>query len=759
MAVASRPILRQACGAVAVALLCALALSAGRVAWASAAAELWLPLADRSLIAANAGNALDFSHLSAAGPAGQFGWARRGADGEIAFERQPARQRFLVAPMIFSNPIGKIPDKAGIDRLVQELRRTGYNAVRLHFIDALLMDDRDSDFDFDPEQFDRLHYLMARLKSAGIYWIADGMSSNNGGYGNVRPHRFIEKYSAKFDVAISEAGFEHWARLVDRIWGTRNPYTGVAPMRDPAMLGMILVNEGALTQMATVRGGHYPSSLEPMFRNWLSARYSDEEALRAAWGHELRPGESLSARISLPSAVRGNSARSKDFARFISEIERAAFGRMDRHVRDLGFGGLTTAFDSWGTLGADVTRSALGWIDMHGYHDVPTNRGQVGSTNLQTSLLDSQARAVRALSNVRQWGKPFTVTEYGQPFWNRYRHEIAALVPTMAAHQGWSAISLFGAGAIQTDYGPSDALWRQAIYPFGTGADPITRAGERLAALLFLRGDVSPSPHRIRLHLDSEALFSGSAGWEWVPEEISRLAFIAPIGLDFGPMPERATSGDLSLDLLARPPAWGARPEGVPSRSGVDFRSDPIAPLRAARIVSERNRSKPEVSLFESDTGEMVLDARERRIQISTARSSVIVLKGGDADNPGFAVKGASGPALFAVASLDGLTLPKSRHLLVWVLTDAVNSGMKFDDERRTRLVGIGTFPPLVRAIQATLRLEIAQSNDLKAWPLSLAGERRRAVPLKSDDKGVELLIDTAGLPDGPAVFFEIAAE
>ena len=720
----------------------------------------WLPVQDEYLSVRSA-SALDLSSLVERGPAGRFGWARIAGNGQITFERQPTGQRFLAASLVFSAPIGKIPDKADIDRVVEQLRRAGYNAVRLHFVDALLMDDRGADFDFDSEQLDRLQFLLSRLKAGGIYWIVYGLSSNNGGYGNVRPHRYVAKYSAKLDAVVSPAGFEHWSRLVESIWGAKNPYTGIAPIRDPAMLGMILVNEGSIGFLATVGGDYYSHTLEPGFRTWLTKRYGDDAALRAAWGNELDAAESLSGRVALPSAVRGNSARSKDFARFVSELERTAFLRMDRRVREMGFGGLTTAFDNWGFLGADVTRSALGWIDMHAYHDRPTAHGQVGSRNQQSSVLDSYARSVRALSNSRQWGKPFTVSEYGQPFWNGFRHEIAALVPAVAGHQGWSGICLFAESPIQFDYvaGPAAPSRRRAIYPFGTGADPIAHAGERLAALLFLRGDVSPSPHRVRLHVDPEAVFARSAGWAQVPDALSRLAFIAPIGLDFGPMPEHPTPGELSLDLTAGPPSWAMRLDNAPLSTGVDWRSDAIAPLRAAGIVGKSNRSRTEAGFFESDTGEMMLDVRERRIQVSTARSSVIVLKGGDASNPGFAVRGASGPALFAVASLDGLAVTKSRHLLVWALTDAMNSGMKFEDESRTTLAAIGTFPPLVRAIQATLHLDVVEAGTLKAWPLSLAGDRRSEIPLKADDKGIELAIDTAKLPDGPALFFEIAAQ
>ena len=311
-----------------------------------------------------------------------------------------------------------MPDKAESERLVRELKRTGYNLVRLPSVDALLMTGRFKDFDFDPEQLDRLHYLFAQLKAAGIYWIVDGMTSDNAAWGDVRPHRWVKKYRAKMDVLTDPKGFAHWATLVERLWGTKNPYTGIAPILDPAMLGIILVNEGSFFYLVeayrpyppqTGYGTLYPLQLAPQFRDWLKARYSNDAALRSAWGAELKPKESLAGTIDLPVVARGKGSRDIDFARFIVDVEQRAYRAMEKRVRDLGFKGLTTAFDNLGYLGADITRSSLQWVDLHSYFGLATNHGAPGSRMVQSSLHKDTALYIRALSNARQWGKPFTV--------------------------------------------------------------------------------------------------------------------------------------------------------------------------------------------------------------------------------------------------------------------------------------------------------------------------------------------------------------
>ena len=223
---------------------------------------------------------------------------------------------------------------------------------------------------------------------------------------------------------------------------------------------------------------------------------------------------------------------------------------MSAHVRKLGFRGLTTAFDNWGFLQADITRAALPWVDMHSYQALPTQHGEVGSSIAQTSVHADVARYVRELSNARQWGKPFTVSEYGQPFWSRWRHESALLVPAFAALQDWDAICQFAEAPIQFDYGPTKYKRLQAMYPFGVGGDPIARATERLAALLYLRGDVAVARHRIRLHLDPERVLARSGGWEQVPESLSRLGLVSAIGLDFSPDKRIADTTSIVVAML-----------------------------------------------------------------------------------------------------------------------------------------------------------------------------------------------------------------
>ena len=721
----------------------------------------WLAVTDRSLEVQGNNNPLDFSALQpAAGVAGSHGWAVVTREGHIAFEQQPRPVRFLAASFVFSGLNGGLPSKQEAPRLVQALRRQAYNLVRLHFVDATLMAGRKNDFDFDPDQLDRLFFLLAELKKAGIYWLVDGMTSDNAAYGDVQPNRYVKKHRAKLEVLTSEAGWQHWAKLVEKLWGRTNPYTGISPLKDPAMLGVILVNEGSLAYQATIEGGRYPAALAPGFSAWLRERYADDSGLAKAWARDKRDDESLAGgRVGMPAQVRGRGARDVDFARYVVELEKRGVTRMERHVRDLGFKGLTTAFDNWGFLQTDVSRAASAWVDMHSYASLPSQHGETGSVMEQTSVHSNVARYVRELSNARQWGKPFTVSEWGQPFWNQWRHESALLVPAIAGLQGWDAICQFAETPIQFDYAPKAPKRLQAIYPYGVGGDPIMRAAERLAALIYLRGDLETARHRLRLQLDSEKLLTRSGGWEQVPESLSRLALVTGIGLDVDARPAKPEPNDWVIDLQTDRPVWLSKLESAVMNAGGEALAPEPAVLREQGIIGKNNRTSMRERRYESDTGQLLFDAATHRIVLQTPRTEAVTLVRGGAKLGALEVLRTSGPALYALSSLDGRPLTQSRRMLLFVLTDAQNTGMTFEAGDRRKLRNLGTNPPMLRTVEAQLAYRGGAAGQLRLRPLSLAGERRTPIEGEAIQDGRQWRIDTAALPDGPAVYFELSVE
>lgn len=720
------------------------------------AAESWHEIRD-SRLEVGEGTALDFTGVRPRNVAGSKGWVQVDQGGHLHFERDGHAQRFLCASMVPSAPNGGLPNKVEADRWVEQLSRMGYNLVRLHYIDAILMTGRKGDFDYDPVELDRLHYLMARLKSAGIYWIADAMTSNNGAYGDVQPHRWIHRHNLTERLLYDPSALEHWKRLVTSLWGQVNPYTGLTPIHDPAMLGVILVNEGSLAFLATLRG-EYPKELQAPFGVWLASRYRDAAALNKSWAAEVSKGDQFGRSAELPRKIRGTGQRDRDFSTFVAELELNLFKNMDAHIRARGFKGLTTAYNNWKVYNADVSRGAVGWIDMHGYQSLPSGAIQPGSKLEQSSIFDTAGLYGRQIADTRQWGKPFTVTEYGQPFWNTWRHESAAWIPALAAFQDWDAICQFAELPVILSYGESGTPRRQAMYPFGVGADPIARGGERLAALLFLRGDVAPSRVRVKLGLDQKQVFVDGNAWGQVPENLSRLALVAAVGLDLSTNPAKPKGGEeIYFPLDTRPRSWIETAQNEALKRGILISKDPVERLKSIGLLSRGNRSDLSEGLYETDTGQILFDARSKRLSISTERTVVFTQRSGSAKAGGVELAGLSSPATVAVGALDDQVIGRSHRLLVWVLTDAINTGMEFSDPERTTLKKLGRFPPQIRAVTGKLAIKHSEAGALKVWAVDQTGRRVAMVPANAAGGFLRFAIDNVVPGVGPVTYFEVA--
>ncbi len=704
-----------------------------------------------------AGSVLDFSGLFSSPPAGSKGVIQTDPGGYLRFTGDTDTQRFLAASLVPSAPNGGLPAEDEADRWVEQLSRTGYNLVRLHFIDAILMTGRQEDFDFDPVALDRLHYLMARLKSAGIYWIVDGMTSDNGAYGNVQPHRWVNRYKLKERFYYDASALEHWKRLVTSLWGSVNPYTGLAPMNDPAMLGMILVNEGSLAFLATLES-RYPKELNAPFGAWLALRYRDDAALRKAWGAELTARDQIGVSVEVPGEVRGKGKRAQDFAAFVAAREKELFHTMEAHVRSRGFRGMVTNFNNWNFNQAHAVREAVSWVDMHAYQSLPSHFAEPGSMLAQTSIFEDTGRYGRALSNARHWGKPFTVTEYGQPFWNQWRHESAAWIPALAAFQGWDAICQFAELPVLLEYAKSGPPRRQAMYPFGVGADPIARGGERLAALLFRRGDVAPSRVRVKLSLDPMRVFEDGKAWGQIPEDLSRLALVAGSGLSLtGTAMQSQGEAEIVFPLDDRSGGLLGKFENAALKKGVLLGNDPVERLRSSGLMSSNNRTDLSEGFFETDTGQIMFDTQRKRLIIATGRTVAFTLRSGSAQAGGIELEKLSSPATVAVSALDEHEIVQSKRLLVFVLTDAINTGMEFEGSDRATLKKLGSFPPMLRAVTGQLAIKHALPATLKVWAIDQTGRRVAQMPSSTGGGYLRFAVDNVVPGYGPVTYFEVA--
>ena len=202
------------------------------------------------------------------------------------------------------------------------------------------------------------------------------------------------------------------------------------------------------------------------------------------------------------------------------------------------------------------------------------------------------------------------------------------------------------------------------------------------------------------------------------------------------PLPARAQAGLVMGSLAASGRwnalwryAWSDNPQPVldPRSTPVQFfmiGADPLA------LATERATT----SLFlrhDADALGAALERarRERRIVVNAKGTSGGWCAGGDLD-AGFLKARLSGPAAVWVSALDGADLAKARRLVVFHLTEVLNSGMKFSDGRLTMMSDDGHLPLLVRKGEAKVAVPL-EGAGWRLYALASNGARKKELALR----------------------------
>lgn len=743
----------------------------------------WVPVRDQSLQIVP-GSILDFSSLvPAATPVRQRLIAN--AQGQWVVEGAPEKpRRFLIGSLGFGVNLGGFPDHALTDTYIKQYRMHGYNMLRLDFVESILMEGRQGDFDYNPEQLDRFFYLVHAIKKNGLYLILNGLSNGNGGYGNIQ-ERWISKKNLHEGVYFDNDKQAHWKKLIQTMLGKTNPYTGQSVLQDPVLAGLILANENNLVFLN--RQGAQPW-LKPHFTSWLAKKYGGQSQLQQAWGRELKSDETIAKHnINLAKPDAWTSPRMADTQAFFYDTEKSTADWMTAYVRSLGYRGWVTAYNLWHSPAAHASRAQLPWVDMHNYFAHPDYLADGAIRVRQDSMLGTQANYIRELIAARHWGKPFTVTEQGQVFWNPYRRENSLAMPAYAALQNWNGLCQHS-GAVDLSYAPT--LGRKSIiYPFAVGTDPVARVTETLSALLYLRGDVRTAAHSVGVQFGPQQAFKQSAHLGGIPADISALGLVTGIGLDWQDKTHneavatyQALTNFDSTGLTVRHQKT-TKADAETTNFGVtldnwiqQYAEKLIYPARKiATIADERfaarinamkaihwlpahNLTDVQRQIYHSDTGELLLEAEQKRMTVMTPNTEAVVF-----DQPGvialkqLTVLAAEQGALVAVSSMDQQPLANSRRMLLMLATDARNSDMQFTDGTESTAHHLGQPPVLIRKNKVKIAFKSPYSSQIKVYSVNLRGERVDAINLKQTQTSIEFELDISRLSHGATTYFEIS--
>lgn len=216
-------------------------------------------------------------------PAGAAGRAAI-RDGHF-YEANGNRLRLLGSNLTFA---AAFPPKEDAPRIAAQLRKLGMNVIRFHHLDmhtaprGIWADGR---ITFDPEQVDRLDWLIHHLKQNGIYINLNlHVSRTYPGIPEDMPRAFrFGKAVDNFYPEFIRMQKEYARDLLTQ----RNPYTGMTYAEDPAVIVVELNNENALTDKSINELQSLPepyfSELTRQWRAWLANTFETTEALRELW--------------------------------------------------------------------------------------------------------------------------------------------------------------------------------------------------------------------------------------------------------------------------------------------------------------------------------------------------------------------------------------------------------------------------------------------------------------------------------------------
>lgn len=610
---------------------------------------VWVPFNPTAEV--RVGSALDFSSVCGrVSPAGMHGRLIVAGD-HFEFEKlRGIPQKFYGVNLCFSACYPKTEQDA--ETLAQRLAAVGYNAVRIHHHDRDLVYGSADGTHINPVQLDRIDRMFAVLKKAGFLISTDLYVSRNVPWREIGRERDGTIPSDEYKRLVrTDARARDNLKTFTRLWlGHINPYTGLRWADDPALAWISLVNENA-----------------------------------------VKGAEELDRECEFAS----------DMKRFLRDELKCEALVSDLNGGDIGLGALYPRYCEYDYVDehfyyAHPSFSGPGWTMPSRYEHVsPARHWAVGAFG---------AGARRLID------RPFVATEFHFCPPCAFRGASGMIVGAQAALQGWSGMFRFAWS--HCDWKSVSSKCREINY-FDVSHDPVTLASERLAAALYLRGDVHPHANMAVVVVRRDEL--------------------------------RKLDGQ-SCDNRWQRALWSARlgvavenaPHGAVVLGGKEIFSAP-----AEEVLQKTERRGGQIR-FDVDTGLFAVD---------TPCSKAVLSEMGTMSLNGCTITVHDSPATVFAVSMDGRPLAESGRILVAHLTDVRNTGDKIPSDGI--LAGFGSLPLVMRAGRAEISLA-RQTCGGRVFALAADGSRRHQIAAVYEGGVLRFGMDVSAGGCGPTWLYEI---
>ena len=558
-----------------------------------------------------------------------------------------------------------LPPKEDIPMWARTLARFGVNCVRLHFLDldsprGIIAAGGNDSRSFDPQQLDRLDFLVSELKKRGIYVDLNlnvGRSYKSGdGVQDFDKIRWA-KGMTLYDPRLIELEKEYARQILTHV----NPYTKTEYRNEPAVAIVEILNENALWVGFNAPTAYYNDELTAQYNAWLKRKLAPAELQRL---REITgvTGDAPVPRLKGPEVGAAPRERFNAEMSFVADAETKFYLDMAGYLKNtLGVKAPITGTADHSHTGSSYSMlaslSKLDILDGHVYWQHPGSPPPVNTPMVNDPLHST----VVQLSRTAVAGKPYTVSEFNHPFPNDWSSEGIPILAAYGSFQDWDAIILY------TFEPKKDADWKPYVGdPFDISLDPVRMTQMAAGALMFLRSDVRPATETVSRSYSQEQVF-----------ESRRLGRTE--------QPYFTPGFPLSIPLL-----HGSRIgslDGSPTGKFVASDSMPMV----------------------SDTKELTWITSPQNggiVTVDTDRSQALI---GFVKAAGKSVKNLSADidnnfASIVLVSLDSKPLSRAGKILLTAGSRVTNTGFKWNPER-TRALDQGGSPSLVEPVMGTITL------------------------------------------------------
>jgi Cellulase (glycosyl hydrolase family 5). len=674
------------------------------------------------------GSVFDWSALNGSAAAGANGFIKKPNNHHFTFQNAPNTPvRFVGVNLCYAAQFleGNEPNL-----LADDLKRSGYNAVRLHHFDDAITDPDGNSFKFNTGNLAKLDALFRALKSRGIYITIDLFSDRKFGEGEVQS--FVGNnihYTAftsnhfKALLPINAAARASWQKYANDLLNYVHPARTSEPKRwldDPALIGICTVNE------------------DNLYKHWATNAY-----IKSLYDDEFDDQKATTP---------GNNDDEK-LAYFIFKKHRDSEAQNIAFLNSLRSGGikpLITGANYGGPAQALVDQRMLyDYVDEHIYHNHPDYEpGKTGAPPITSgklgSLVQTKAELPRNVMASRIFNKPFTISEWNFSRPSKYRGEAAVLMPTLASLQDWNGLFCF-----QYGHTKNAMLYGEYSNSFSVTADPINLVTSRLAGLIFRRGDFKPAPKRIAWAVRENEMFAGivNSGSGMNNSDLAKMVspyfwnvgLVAQIGMLKGSVTAVRDSGNIAAAVTGTSPGIGNPPPGncYTSDTGIDDKlrnGGHIAP-GVLDVAYPQNQPSTLESVSQSDANPPEWISLDSVTGVATAvsnRSELFALPPGAqaAGAQVTSIRNHGIPASVCIVAVDtqGHAIGSSSRLLVAHLTDSLPQGATFSDADRKVLTSWGGTSHMVARGKTELTIRLATPSSNQTWKAHVIDHTGRRV-------------------------------